>query len=89
MRLITQKQAAEMLGCTDRTIRNLISRGQITGYRLQGLRAVRVDAHEISGKLKAIPTARARQEFVYGPTPFNGNVKTVITAVDMEKVVDQ
>ena len=75
MRLITQQQAAEMLGCTDRSIRNLISRGQITGYTIPGFRAVRVDKDEIMAKLKAIPTVTGRQSFVYGAPKFNGNVK--------------
>lgn len=75
MRLITQQAAAEMLSVTDRTLRNMISRGVITGYKVPGVRAIRVDADEIRSKLKAIPTPVARQEFVYGPPKFNGNVK--------------
>ncbi|GCD88762.1 AlpA family transcriptional regulator [Nocardioides sp. LS1] len=76
MRLITQQAGADMLGVTDRTIRNMISRGVITGYKIPGVRAVRVDRDEITSKLKAIPTGVARQEFVYGQPKFNGNVKT-------------
>lgn len=75
MRLITQQAAADMLGVTDRSIRNMISRGVITGYRIPGVRAVRVDKDQIVGKLRAIPTAVARQEFVNGAPKFNGNVK--------------
>lgn len=75
MRLITQQAAADLLSVTDRTLRNMISRGVITGYTIPGIRAVRVDKDEIMGKLKAIPTPIARQEFVYGPPKFGGNVK--------------
>ena len=75
MRLITQQQAADLLSVTDRTLRNMISRGAITGYKVPGVRAVRVDKDEIMSKLKTIPTAVARQEFVYGAPKFNGNVK--------------
>lgn len=75
MRLITQQAAADMLGVTDRSIRNMISRGVVTGYKVPGVRAVRVDKDELMSKLKAIPTPIARQEFVYGAPKFNGNVK--------------
>lgn len=75
MRLITQQAAADMIGVTDRSIRNMISRGVISGYKIPGVRAVRVDRDEIMSKLKAIPTVVARQEFVFGQPKFNGNVK--------------
>lgn len=75
MRLITQQAAAEMLGVTDRTIRNMISRGVITGFQIPGVRAVRVDKDELTSKLKAIPSPVARQAFVFGAQKFNGNVK--------------
>lgn len=55
-RWLTQAEAAEYLGVTDRTIRNLISRGQLRGYRL-GTRAVRLDARELDNALRLIPTA--------------------------------
>ncbi len=54
-RWLTQAEAADHLGCTDRTIRNLISRGQLRGYRL-GTRAVRVDCAELDALLRPIPT---------------------------------
>jgi excisionase family DNA binding protein len=76
MRLITQQQAATMLGVSDRSIRNLISRGNLTGYRVPGLRAVRVDQDEIRSKLQAIPSAVARREWVTGPEKFKGHVRT-------------
>lgn len=54
-RWITQAEAADYLGVTDRTIRNLIARGQLTGYRL-GARAIRLDLAEVDACLKPIPT---------------------------------
>lgn len=42
----TLKQAAEYLGVTDRTIRQMIADGRITGYR-NGPRLIRVDLNEI------------------------------------------
>jgi excisionase family DNA binding protein len=60
----TQKQAADHIGVTVRTIRNWISEGLITGYKLPGGRAIRVDLDEITNKMKAMPTAmRPRQPF--------------------------
>ena len=55
-RWLTQAEAAEYFGVTDRTIRNYIARGQLTGYRLAG-RSVRVDASELDKLLRPIPTA--------------------------------
>lgn len=54
-RWLSQQEAAEYLGVTDRTIRNLISRGELRGYRI-GTRAVRIDARDLDGALRPIPT---------------------------------
>lgn len=90
MRLITQQAAADMLGITDRSVRNMIARGVISGYKVPGVRAVRVDRDELMGKLKAIPTAVARQEFVYGAPKFNGNVKAApVGASVVAEVVEE
>ena len=58
-RWITQAEAADRLGVTDRTIRNLIARGDLTGYKLGGsTRArVRLDVNEVDACLRPIPTA--------------------------------
>ena len=45
-RYVTQSQAAEYLGVTARTIRQMIADGRLTGYR-SGTRLVRVDLNEI------------------------------------------
>lgn len=57
-RWLTQVEAADYLGVTDRTIRNLIRRGQLTGYRLGG-RSVRIDQHDLEALLRPIPSAKA------------------------------
>ncbi len=46
----TLKQAAEYLGVTDRTIRQMIADGRITGYR-NGNRLVRVDLNEVDAAM--------------------------------------
>lgn len=56
-RWLTQAEAAERLGVTDRTIRNLISRGDLRGYRLGKSRTIRIDVHELDAVLRPIPTA--------------------------------
>lgn len=46
---ISQNEAATLLGCTDRTIRNHIALGRLTGYRLG--RTVRLKRAEIEAAL--------------------------------------
>ena len=50
-RYITQSEAAEYLGVTTRTIRQMIADGRLTGYR-SGNRLVRVDLNEIDAAMK-------------------------------------
>ena len=65
-RRVTQQQAGNVFGVTDRTIRNWISAGHITGYRLPSGRAVRVDLDEIEEKIQVIPTVKAGKQ-PFGP----------------------
>jgi excisionase family DNA binding protein len=44
-------EAAEYLGVTDRTIRQMIADGRLTGYR-SGTRLVRLDLDEIDAAMK-------------------------------------
>lgn len=57
-RWLSQQEAAEYLGVTDRTIRNLIRRGDLPARRL-GTRAVRIDVRDLESEklLRPIPTA--------------------------------
>lgn len=56
-RWLSQAQAAEYLGVTDRTIRNYIARGDLRGHRLRGSRLVRIDRYDLDKLLRPIPTA--------------------------------
>jgi excisionase family DNA binding protein len=56
-RWLTLAEAAERIGVTDRTIRNMIRRGEITGRRIGSTRMIRIDAHELDALLRPIPTA--------------------------------
>jgi excisionase family DNA binding protein len=74
-KFVTQQEAAQFLGVTDRTIRNLISRGVFTGYKIPGVRAIRVDLHEIAEKMRTIPSVRSQvQKKPFGP---QANIVTV------------
>ena len=55
-RWLSQAEAAERLGVTDRTIRNLIARGTLRGYKIRGSRMVRLDASDVDALLRPIPT---------------------------------
>ncbi|GAB2535187.1 helix-turn-helix transcriptional regulator [Brachybacterium huguangmaarense] len=55
-RLASLAEAAEYLGVTERTIRNYIARGDLTGYRL-GKRSIRIDVGELESLLTVIPAA--------------------------------
>ncbi|AJK78643.1 excisionase family DNA-binding protein [Mycobacterium avium] len=45
------QQAAEYLGVTDRTVRQMIADGRLAGYR-SGNRLVRVDLNELDAAMK-------------------------------------
>lgn len=55
-RWLSQQEAAEYLGVTDRTIRNYIARGHLHGHRIRGARLVRIDLNELEGLLRPIPS---------------------------------
>lgn len=66
-RLIDQQNAARVLGVTPRTVRNLITRGTLTGYRLRGVRAIRVDLNEVRALVERIPVAERAGRQPFGP----------------------
>ena len=77
-RFASQEQAAQRFQVTPKTIRNWISRGLITGYRLPGGRAVRVDLDECERVLERIPATIAKPNRTpYGP---KAKIVRVITA---------
>ncbi len=65
-RFATQQYAAQYLNVCSRTIRNKISDGTLTGYRVPGSRAIRVDLDEIDRLMKTIPAALKQRE-PFGP----------------------
>lgn len=66
-RLGTQEQAARIWGCDVRTIRNRISDGTLTGFKLPGTRAIRVDLNEVERLLEVIPAAKRQPRKPFGP----------------------
>jgi excisionase family DNA binding protein len=58
-RWLSQQEAAEYFGVTDRTIRAYIARGAITARRLPGSRLIRIDRHELDAALRPVPSARS------------------------------
>ncbi|GAB0105267.1 hypothetical protein JMUB6875_42450 [Nocardia sp. JMUB6875] len=51
-RYVSLAHAGEFTGTSVRTIRRRISDGTLTGYRVPGTRAVRVDLNELSDLMK-------------------------------------
>lgn len=56
-RWLSQQEAGEYLGVTDRTIRAYIRSGAIKARRMRGSRLVRIDRQEIDKALRPIPSA--------------------------------
>ncbi|MGI8445962.1 MAG: excisionase family DNA-binding protein [Streptosporangiaceae bacterium] len=54
---ISIESASDLLGCSPRTVRRMVSAGEITGYRL-GKRLLRFDLQEVETALRPIPAAR-------------------------------
>jgi excisionase family DNA binding protein len=53
-------EAAEYLGVTDRTIRDMILDGRLTGYR-NGPRLVRVDLNELDARMQPFGGTKPRR----------------------------
>jgi excisionase family DNA binding protein len=54
-RLAQLESAAQYADCSVKTIRRMIARGDLTGYRM-GKRLIRVDLNELDEALRPIPT---------------------------------
>ena len=59
-RWLSQSEAAEYLGVTDRTIRNFIARGDLKAVRVRGSRLIRIDVRDLEEMLRPILTAGDR-----------------------------
>jgi excisionase family DNA binding protein len=55
---ITINAAAERLSCHPKTVRRLVSAGQLTAFRV-GPRMLRLDVAEIDKVLRPVPTVKA------------------------------
>lgn len=58
-RWLSQQEAAEYLGVTDRTIRAYVRSGALKGRRLKGSRLMRIDRLEIDKALRPVPSGSA------------------------------
>lgn len=54
---LSQKEAAEYLGVTDRTIRSYIARGTLPATRVRGSRLIRILQSDLDALLRPIPSA--------------------------------
>lgn len=52
---LSQSQAADLLGCTDRHIRDLIARGDLPAYKVGSTRTVRIKRSDLDALLRRIP----------------------------------
>lgn len=55
-RWLSQQEAAEYLGVTDRSVRNYVARGVLPASRVRGSRLVRIDRSDLDRLLAPIPT---------------------------------
>ncbi len=56
-RWLSQAQAAEYIGVTDRTLRNWVRTGSIRAHRVRGSRLIRYDRAELDAALRPVPSA--------------------------------
>lgn len=56
---LSQAEAAEYLGVTDRTIRNYVARGDLPAARVRGSRLIRIAQSDLDALLGPIPSAKA------------------------------
>ena len=58
-RWLSLTQAADRLGVAPRTVRRMVARGQLTGYRVGDTKLLRLDEVEVDGCMRAVPSASA------------------------------
>lgn len=51
---VTQAEAAEYLGVTDRTIRNYITDGKLPAHHIAGMRLIRLRASDVEALIQPI-----------------------------------
>lgn len=55
-RWLSQPEAADYLGVTDRTVRNYIARGTLPARRIKGSRLIRISTADLDALLRPVPT---------------------------------
>lgn len=55
-RWLSQREAADYLGVTDRSVRAYIARGDLPAHRVRGSRLIRIDRADLDALLRPIPT---------------------------------
>ncbi|WP_200959021.1 AlpA family transcriptional regulator [Terrabacter sp. Root85] len=84
-RLVTLAQAGKHAQVTERTIRNWIGNGYITGYRI-GARQVVVDLDEVDRMLRTMPSTKVRSgRYAYGP---KSRIVDLSSAVNAGSIVE-
>lgn len=53
-RWLSQREAADYLGVSDRTIRNYIARGDLSGHRVCGSRLIRIEVRDLDAMLTPV-----------------------------------
>lgn len=56
-RWLSQIEAGEYVGVTDRTIRNWIARGVLPASRVRGSRSIRIDIADLDALMRPVPSA--------------------------------
>ena len=57
-RWAAQDEAADYLGIDPKTLRRMVAKGQVTGYRI-GPRLIRFDLEELDALMRPIPATKA------------------------------
>jgi excisionase family DNA binding protein len=81
-KLVSQQTVADFLGVHPRTVRNMISRGSLTGYQIPGVRAVRLDMNEVVSLVKAVPSVSRYHKPKFGPNAKIVRVNAATTGVE-------
>lgn len=56
-RLVSMKDVADQIGMTERSVRNLVARGELPAYRI-GARTLRIDQADLDQIIRPVPTVQ-------------------------------
>lgn len=60
--LLTRREAADFLGCSEKTIRNYIASGALAAYRVRGGRFLRIKRSDLEALLVRVPAGQIGAE---------------------------